>query len=132
MQMTKRGKTAALIMVLIAAAASAVAAPWPPLLGPQSTCPAPPGPGTTHGGVTTPQNWTAAASPHLVTGDISINAQLILEPCAIVRIAAGTIITISSTGQLIASGAPGSPVTIDSMAPGQGWGTIRNVGGVLR
>lgn len=104
-------------------------------LYPVSTCMAPTGTGTPHGSVTTAQTWTAAASPHNVPNDINITAQLVIEPCAVVRIDPGRTITIMNTptsnGALIASGMPGAPVTIEPRVAGQNWGSIRNYNGIL-
>ena len=85
--------------------------------------------------MTTAQTWTAAASPHNVPNDINITAQLVIEPCAVVRIGLGRTITIMNTptsnGALIASGMPGAPVTIEPMVAGQNWASIRNYNGIL-
>ena len=103
----------------------------PPPISPISTCPAPTGAGTVHGSVTSAQTWTLAASPHILPNDISISAPVMIEPCAVVRIAAGRTITINSNGALIATGAVGAPVTIEALVAGSPWSSIRNFGGVL-
>jgi hypothetical protein len=104
----------------------------PPPIGPQSTCPPLSGPGTNHpNSVNMPQTWTAATSPHRVPNDLTLYAPLTLEPCAVMLIAAGRTITITSTGGLIAAGAPLSPVTIDAMVAGSNWASIRDQGGTL-
>lgn len=108
-------------------------------LYPVSTCMVPTGPGTSHGSVTTAQTWTAADSPHNLPTDINITAQLVIEPCAVVRIGPGRTITIMnapmntppSYGALIASGLPGAPVTIEPLVAGQNWASIRNYNGIL-
>lgn len=103
------------------------------LLGPAWSCAPPTGPGTTHGSVTMAQTWTAAASPHILPSDITISAPVTIEPCAIVRIAAGSTITINPNpnGALIAAGMPGRAVTIEPLVAGTAWATIRNLGGIL-
>jgi hypothetical protein len=99
--------------------------------GLQSLCVPPVGAGTAHGSINAAQTWTAAASPHIVPFDISLNAPVTIEPCAVVRIVAGGTVTISSTGALIAAGVPGSPVTIEPKVAGAAWAAIRNAGGTL-
>jgi len=103
----------------------------PPPIGPANTCSPPSGAGTNHGSVNGPETWTAAGNPHFVNFDISIYAQLTLQPCAVVRIAPGRTITINPAGALIAAGQPGFPVTIEAKVPGMPWATIRNMGGGL-
>lgn len=90
-----------------------------------STCPAATGAGTDHpGGISTNTTWTAAGSPHRVPFSFTVaeGATLTLEPCATVKLAAGTNITVQ--GRLVAAGQAGSPVTIDSSGPGARWGSI--------
>jgi hypothetical protein len=103
----------------------------PRLVKPLWNCPAPTGPGTTHGSITTAQTWTAAASPHILPSDIGISAPVTIEPCAVVRIAVGKTITINPNGALIATGAPGSAVLIEPQVAGMAWSSIRNMGGTL-
>jgi hypothetical protein len=81
--------------------------------------------------VTTAETWTLAASPHVLPYDISISAQLVIEPCAVVRLAVGKTITINATGAFVAAGQPGAPVIIEPQVVGQAWSSIRNFGGVL-
>jgi hypothetical protein len=96
-----------------------------------NNCVGPLGKGTNHGSINAPEIWTAAGSPHVVPFNIEIKAQVIMQPCAIVRIAAGSTITISGNGALIAAGMPGYPVIIQPQAMGMEWSSIRNFGGVL-
>ena len=101
---------------------------------PVFNCVAPTGPGTTHGSVAPnmAETWTAAASPHVLPNDITISALVKIEPCAVVRIAAGKTITISPpNGALIAAGMPGSAVTIEPLVANMAWSSIRNMGGTL-
>jgi len=101
-------------------------------VNPVFNCVAPTGPGTTHASVTAAQTWTAAASPHVLPYDINISAPVTIEPCAVVRIAAGRTITIlNPNGALIAAGAPGSAITIEPQVAGMAWASIRNMGGTL-
>lgn len=79
-----------------------------------STCEPPSGPGTTHASaITDDETWTAAASPHVLDASTTIPAgrTITLEPCAVVRIAAGAGILVQ--GSLVANGAAGKPVTIE-------------------
>jgi hypothetical protein len=108
----------------------------PPPIGPQSTCPAPPGPGTTHtsgvSGSGGPNNdWTFAGSPHIVPNTISISGMLTIQPCVVVLLGPGVSINITATGTLNAAGTPGSPVSFLPQTPRTTWGTLGNFGGVL-
>lgn len=104
-----------------------------PPLGPRrpATCTTPTGAGTTHGTITAAQTWTAAASPHILPFDTNITVAVTIEPCAVVRIAAGKTITIRTGGALVAAGAFGFPVIIEPQVAGAAWSTIRNFGGTL-
>lgn len=103
-------------------------------------CEAPTGPGTEHSGpISVNETWTAATSPHIVTFGISItNATLTIEPCAVVRIRKGFMITVGATSgataAIVAHGEsidnPGaSPtireVTFERADPALPWGAIR-------
>lgn len=96
-----------------------------------ATCQAPTGAGTTHNTITVAETWTAAASPHILPFDTNISVPVTIEPCAIVRIGAGKMITIKTGGALLAAGAPGFPVTIEPLVANAAWATIRNFGGAL-
>ncbi len=103
-----------------------------PMLDAPPACVPPSGTGTMHGGsVTAAETWTADASPHILPFDLSINAAVTIEPCAVVRIAVKKTVTIGPGGALIAAGAPGLPVTIDALDAGMPWATIRALGGDL-
>ena len=145
---TNHGITSALVLVVSligdATIHPALAAPRQDLPPPSQmprrgnpvfNCVAPTGPGTTHGSVApnmAQQTWTAAASPHVLPYDINISASVTIEPCAVVRIAAGRSITISPpNGALIAAGMPGSAVTIEAQVAGMAWSSIHNMGGTL-
>jgi hypothetical protein len=118
---------------------SAHAAPrqdLPPLIQPPrdampNRCEAPLGKGTTHNSISAPETWTAAGSPHYLPYDTSITAPVTIQPCAVVRIAAGRTISISGNGALIVAGAPGYPVIIQPQALGMEWAAIRNSDGIL-
>jgi hypothetical protein len=93
-----------------------------------STCSIPTGPGTTHEGlVTADERWTAAASPHVVTFDMTVRsgATLTLEPCAVVRIKKGYAIV--AEGHLVAAGSALQPVDIGPFEEGQSWGYLQVV-----
>lgn len=70
--------------------------PTPPSGG---ECSAPSGAGTTHqGSVASDETWSAADSPHVVTGNLAIDgATLTLEPCAVVRLQKGFGIDVGAT-----------------------------------
>ncbi len=94
-------------------------------------CAAPTGAGTMHGSVTAAETWTAAASPHIIPFDINVAAAVTIEPCAVVQIAVKKTVTVQTGGSFIAAGAPGLPVTIDSVVAGMAWSNIRSLGGAI-
>ena len=96
-----------------------------------STCTPPVGAGTTHGSVSAPETWTEAGSPHLLPFDTSIYSDVIIEPCAVVRIARRATVTVHPSGTLFAQGQRERPVTFEPMVAGQAWASIRNLGGTL-
>jgi len=98
---------------------------------PTNECPTPSGPGTTHAGVTSAETWTAAASPHVVPAAMNVSAPLTIEACAVVKIAAGVIITIRQGGVITANGTATRPVVFDQRDAGKPWGQIRTVGGTM-
>ena len=100
-----------------------------PLADAPAPCVAPTGAGTMHASISAPETWTAAASPHVIPFDINIAAAVTIEPCAVVRIAVGKTVSVQAGGALIAAGAAGRPVTIDSVVAGMAWSTIRAIGG---
>jgi hypothetical protein len=96
-------------------------------------CPVPTGAGTTHqGNVNEAQTWTADGSPHVVPFDMSVNAPLTIEACAIVRLAPAITVTVRTGGSIDAAGEPDHPVTIQPRDMGAPWAAIRAVGGTLR
>lgn len=103
-------------------------------LPPLAQCTPPTGPGTPHSSVaagTPPQTWTAAASPHIVPFSIGIAAAVTIEPCAVVRIAPGSTISVNPGGAFVAAGTPGASVVIESNVPGVAWASINIGGGAL-
>jgi hypothetical protein len=93
-------------------------------------CVPPTGTGTSHAlEVTAPETWTAAASPHVIPNDLNLLAQVTLEPCAVVRIAAKATVTVGTNGSLVANGTAGQPVTIDAQDSQKPWASIRFIGG---
>jgi hypothetical protein len=82
-------------------------------------CPPPTGPGTMHDTtISADETWTAAASPHIVTFNISVqNATLTIEPCAVVQIRKGFTITVGATsGPTAALVAHGESVDVPGQA----------------
>ena len=94
-----------------------------------SDCVEPTGVGTMHGSsLTTAETWTAAASPHILPYDTTISAQITLEPCTLVQLAAHVTVTVGAGGSIVAMGTDTRPVAIaprDS-AP---WASIRAMNG---
>jgi hypothetical protein len=99
------------------------------------SCPPVTGPGTEHQGtISADETWTAAASPHILTFNLSVqNATLTIEPCAVVRIRKGFTITIGATsGAAAALVAHGEEVggtirgiTVERADAAMPWGSIR-------
>lgn len=76
-------------------------------------CPAPTSGPTSHSGfVADGELWTAAASPHVLTGNVIVGSisgppvTLTIAPCAELRLAAGVSLTVRPTGTLVARGTP--------------------------
>lgn len=114
--------------------------PPPPDVMVAPPCEPPTGPGTEHSGtISADQTWTAAASPHIVTFNLSVqNATLTIEPCAVVRIRKGFMITVGATSgataALVAHGEsienPGADPTIREITferdnAAMPWGAVR-------
>ena len=96
------------------------------------TCAPVTGAGTTHGTtISAAETWTAAASPHIIPGDLNIQAVVTIEPCAIVLIAANATVTVGPTGEILAAGVASGPVTIERKDAASPWKTIRVLGGAL-
>ena len=98
----------------------------------RSVCAVPTSAGTMHNNsVTVAETWTEAGSPYSLPYDINVSAPLTIEPCAVVRIAAGKTITIKPGGAFIAAGQDRRPVTIERVTGGMAWTQIRALGGDL-
>ena len=76
-----------------------------------------------------PETWTAAQSPHVVPNSITVNSQLIIEPCAEVRIAPRASITVSATGSIVANGDSAHHIVITADQPGARFLNITAHGG---
>ncbi len=74
------------------------------------------------------ETWTAAASPHVLPGDLNILAPVTIEACAVVQIAANATVTVGPAGAILAQGAPGQLVTFEKKDAGA-WKVIRVLGG---
>jgi hypothetical protein len=102
--------------------------------GPDVRCVAPSGAGTTHvGTIDADETWTAADSPHVVTGDIHVvGATLTIEPCAVVRLRKGLIIDVRGDGELNAHGeyvgATRRPIVFERDDAADPWGALRVFG----
>ncbi len=97
---------------------------------PQQACPAPTGAGTTHtAGITQPQVWTAAASPHVVVTGFTIRAAVTLEPCAVVRLGPDVTLTVNAGGSIVANGSAERPVVIERQDSARPWSRIQALGG---
>lgn len=104
----------------------------PPDTGGQGACPSSTSGPTAHSGaITADETWTAATSPHVVTGrlDIAGGATLTIEPCVEVRLAPGAAIapgltgSVPEAGTLRAEGTAQAPIRF--VRDGQeAWGAI--------
>jgi hypothetical protein len=116
------------LALLIAACGADPEAPEP------TTCPPPSGPGTEHRAmVAADETWTAAASPHIVPTALDIRATLTLEPCAVVRIAEGSTLTVGDSvtpGRIVALGGDGE-ILMESASETQPFGGITVLNGGL-
>ncbi|MFO0658532.1 MAG: hypothetical protein U0165_01670 [Polyangiaceae bacterium] len=107
--------------------------PTPDELAAHELCPTPSGTGTEHSGtITEDETWTAAGSPHRVTFNLTILANVTIEPCAVVIVSPGMIIDVGSNtdvGKLIAHGSAQlvngarevKPVVFDAEDPATPW-----------
>ncbi len=88
------------------------------------TAPAACVPGPHSGTITASEEWCAADSPHLVSGDVTVQngAVLTIEPGVEVRFAAGTELRIGE-GRLLAVGTAALPITFtaDTLTPTRGF-----------
>lgn len=90
-----------------------------------STCTPPSGDGTRHD--TSPsadETWTAASSPHVISGRLAIPAgqTLTIEPCAIVQLEGGASVLVE--GRLLAVGAAEKPIRFERADPAAAWRSI--------
>jgi hypothetical protein len=86
----------------------------------------------TTGSVTGAETWTAAASPHVLTTDVTVYGTLTLEPCAVLRIAARKTITLSATGMFLAEGTASEPIRIGADDGAHPFAQIRSLGAPIR
>ena len=90
-----------------------------------AACPTPTGP-TTHpaGSLAADETWTAAASPHVLLGDVTIpkGKTLTIEPCATVQVAEGHYVYVN--GSLVADGTATQPIQIGPQNTGKRWASI--------
>ncbi len=110
--------------------------PTPDQLASGGGCTAPTGAGTDHQGtISANETWTAAGSPHRITADVQVRAQVTIEPCAVVLIGAGYGIEVGGTtdkGSIVAQGTSelvnGSldvrPIRFDAIDPAAKWSQI--------
>jgi hypothetical protein len=91
----------------------------------------PPGSGPTmHGfSVSADETLTAAKSPYVVPGDLSVYATLTLDPCVELRLPAKSSVLLSSTGRIVAQGNALQPIHITAAKAGQPFANIRASGG---
>jgi hypothetical protein len=117
-------------------AGGVAADPTPDDISKGGSCPVPTGAGTKHEGIlTADETWTAAGSPHHVTFGLDVRAKLTIEPCAVVLVDPGYIITVGSNtdkGSLVAHGTSQMvngvldvrPIRFDASDPTKKWGQL--------
>lgn len=102
--------------------------PGPDAGVPVTACDLPLGAGTMHSGdIMGNERWTAADSPHLITGNVRIFSTVTLEPCAVVRLADSIGIQVGSStqsGKLVAQGTPTQQVTFAAVDSSKPWASI--------
>lgn len=93
----------------------------------EPACEPPTGEGTEHQGlVAADETWTAAGSPHVVVGNVSIRgATVTVERCAVVRVRKGYVVDIGQTiggppAAIVARGA-----TFERAVAEEPWGSLR-------
>jgi hypothetical protein len=111
----------AAVSLALAACSGTTEEPIPPTV----TCTEPTGTPVEHqGSVSTAQTW-AASSPHLISAGLTLSAPVTVEGCAVVRVAAGTSISIGAGGSLVSAGTPERPVRFEPAEQGKPWGQLR-------
>ncbi len=82
------------------------------------------------GTITSDETWLAADNPHIVDGGLTVRAKLTVEPGAVVRMSAGSAITvdIAAQGILHAAGNQGSGILFSSVSSQPRPGDWRRIG----
>lgn len=93
-------------------------------------CPAGQGP-TEHQDGATEQLWRAEDSPHVIPYDMTVSAAITIEPCSVVQLGGGIMVTIAAGGSITANGEPDGPVTFERLEPEEAWVAIRLLGGTM-
>lgn len=77
------------------------------------------------GSLTADETWTAAASPHVTQGDITIpkGKTLTIEPCAVVQLGDGHYMYVN--GSLVADGTAQGPIQFVPKTAGTRWASIQ-------
>jgi hypothetical protein len=74
--------------------------------------------GTHHSGaIISPETWTATANPHIVDGNLSVNAALTVLPGVLVLVADGVRISVAGSGTIRARGRADSLITFTALSP---------------
>ena len=72
----------------------------------KTACTKPTGPGVEHTApISTDETWRAKDSPHRVPSSLRVDATLTLEPCVVVEVGGGAVITVGNGGATLPSGA---------------------------
>ncbi len=94
-------------------------------VGATSKCTPSTGAGTTHDAApTADETWTAAASPHVVSGALSLPAgrTITIEPCAVVQMKSGASMIVE--GKIVALGAEEKLIRFERAEAAAPWKTI--------
>lgn len=88
------------------------------------------GAGTAHAEtIRQPETWTAAASPHLISSALAVQAEVTIEPCAVVRLGPDVTLTVSGGGRLVSAGRSTQPVVFERLDAARPWAQLRALSG---
>ncbi len=110
--------------------------PEPDDLAQKGVCAAASGAGTDHTGpITANETWTESGSPHRIPSDLVIKATVTIEPCTVIRLAAGVRVSVGSasepgrivghgTSEMVGGTLEVRPITFEANDAGSRWGQI--------
>lgn len=94
-------------------------------------CPVGNGP-TEHQDGATDQVWAAEDSPHVIPFDMTVTANIVIEPCSVVQLGGGITVTIADGGSIEANGEAGEGgIRFEQRVTDDPWTSIRLLGGTM-